>query len=59
VVERFARELAGHFGCCVDAITGIHYEGPTRADLDAILAVCWELLEQTKAEMEKTWTTNS
>ncbi len=46
VGELFARRLAQEFHSTVSVTCGIHYEGPSRRDLDHIVSCAEELLEQ-------------
>ena len=45
VGDRFARRLAELGRCTVCVSCGIHYEGPTRADLEQIVACAEDLLK--------------
>lgn len=49
VGERFARRLTQATGRSVCVTCGIHFEGPSKEDLAAIVSCCDELLEQLLA----------
>ena len=51
VGDRFARRLAEKNACTVCVSCGIHYDGPTRAELEEIVACTEGLLEKLCREM--------
>lgn len=52
VGERFARRLSELGQCTVCAACGIHYEGPSKADLEQIVACAAALLDKLCQEIE-------
>lgn len=51
VGDRFARRLAEKNNCTVCVSCGIHYDGPTRAELEQIVACAESLLEKLCREI--------